>query len=76
MKLKAEFTFPKELKDKATICTICKQFDIVLNIIEASFSTETGWAILVFEGSETEINKTFDFLKSHSVEIKNQEALS
>lgn len=42
MKIKAEFIFPKELKDEPLICDICKQFNITLSILEASFSTDTG----------------------------------
>jgi len=71
MKIKAEFTFPGALKEEPLICNICKQFNIVLNIIEASFSTDTGWAILVLEAAEAEINKTLAYLKSYGVEIEN-----
>lgn len=71
MKIKAEFTFPNRLKDEALICNICKQFDIVLNILEASFSTEVGWAILILEAQETEINRTIDYLKDKGVEVKD-----
>lgn len=71
MKIKAEFTFPGKLKDEAIICNLCKQFNIVLNIVEASFSTETGWAILIFEGSEEELKKTFEYLKDKGVEFGN-----
>jgi len=71
MKIKAEFTFPGKLKEEPLICNICKKFDITLNIIEASFSTDTGWAILIIEASETELNKTLEYLKSYGVEIQN-----
>lgn len=71
MKTKAEFIFPTQLKNEAIICNLCKQFDITLNIVEASFSTDTGWAILIFEAAETEIKKVFEYLKNKGVEIKN-----
>lgn len=70
-KIKAELTFPGELKNEAIICYLCKKFDIVLNILEASFSTETGWAILIFEGSEEELKQTFEYLIDRGVEIKD-----
>lgn len=69
MAKRAELTFPGELKDEPIICNLCKKFDIVLNIIEASFSTETGWAILVLQGSEDELNKSFAYLKDTGVKI-------
>ena len=71
MRIKAELLFPGKLKDESLICNICKQFDIILNIVEASFSTDTGWAILIFEGDETEVNRTLEYLKNKDVEIKD-----
>lgn len=71
MQIKAEITFPGELKDEPIICTLCKEFDITLNIIEASFSTEIGWAILVFKGKEDELKRAFDFLRTKGVKIEN-----
>lgn len=71
MKIKAEFIFPKELKDEPLICDICKQFDITLKIVEASFSTDTGWAILVLEAKDAEIIKTLKYLADKGVEIKD-----
>lgn len=70
-KIKAELTFPGKLKDEAIICYLCKKFDIILNILEASFSTETGWAILILEGSQEELRNAFEYLKNKGVEIGN-----
>lgn len=71
MKIKAEFIFPEKLKDEPLICDICKQFDITLSIIEASFSTDTGWAILVLEAKDAEIIKALKFLADKGVEVKD-----
>lgn len=76
MKIKAELTFPGELKDEAIICYLCKKFDIILNILEASFSTDTGWAILIFDGNEEELAKAFEYLKGYKVEIEEIEKVS
>jgi ABC-type methionine transport system ATPase subunit len=76
MKIKAELTFPGELKDEAIICRLCKKFDIILNILEASFSTDTGWAILIFEGSEEELAKAFEYLKGYQVQIEEIERIA
>ena len=70
MELKIEVTFPSELKDEPIICNLCKQFDVILNIIEASFSTEIGWAILVLHGKEEDLKKALDFLNGRGVTIK------
>lgn len=71
MELKIEVTFPKGLKDEPIICNICKQYDIILNIIEASFSTDIGWAILVLHGENEELKKVLDFLKTAGAAINN-----
>jgi hypothetical protein len=73
MKIKAEFTFPGNLKDEAIICYLCKNFDTTVKIWEASFSTDTGWAILIFDGSQEDIKRAFDYLLRKGVEIKNKE---
>ncbi len=76
MKIKAELTFPGELKEEAIICYLCKKFDIVLNIVEASFSTSTGWAILVIEGEEDELNKSLEYLKDKGVKFEDAEKVA
>jgi len=70
MKVKAELTFSSELKDEPIICNLCKKFDIILNIVEASFSTATGWAILVLEGNEEELERAFKYLEDTGVKIE------
>ncbi|MDD4979973.1 MAG: NIL domain-containing protein [Candidatus Omnitrophica bacterium] len=73
MKIKAELTFPLELKDEPIICNLCKQFDIIVKILEASFSTDTGWAILIVEGQEAELDRAFKYLKDWNIEIESIE---
>lgn len=74
MKTRAELIFPGNLKDEAIICNLCKKFNVVVNIVEASFSTSTGWAILVFEGSDEELKKSFSYLKEKGVKLENVQA--
>lgn len=76
MKIKAELTFPGELKEEPIICNLCKKFDIILNIVEASFSTDTGWAILVFEGNEEELKKASEYLKDKGVRFENMQKIT
>jgi ABC-type methionine transport system ATPase subunit len=63
-------TFPGQLKDDSVICSLCKQFDINLNILEASFSTYSGWAILGIEGTDEELKKVFEFLRNKNINIQ------
>ena len=73
MQIAVGLAFPGTLKDESVICYICKNFDISLNIIEASFSMSSGWAILQFEAEEAELEKVFDCLTSKGIKIQQIE---
>ena len=70
-KVKVELTFPGELKNEPVIFYIARDFKIVPNIIEASFSTTMGWAILTLEGDKEELNRLFSYLKNKNITVKN-----
>ncbi|KPK96709.1 MAG: hypothetical protein AMJ95_12615 [Omnitrophica WOR_2 bacterium SM23_72] len=70
MIIRGEFVFPERMKDEPLICNICKEFNILLKIVEASFSTETGWAILVLEGEEEELKRVIAYLRAKGVETR------
>ncbi len=74
--MQAEFIFPGQLKDEGIICYLCKNFDINLSILEASFSTETGWAILILDGSKENVTKTVGYLLSKGIEIRNEQQVA
>jgi ABC-type methionine transport system ATPase subunit len=63
-------TFPGALQDESIICYLCKNFEISLNIIEASFSMSAGWAILTVEGEQEEVNRALDFLTDKGIKIQ------
>ena len=67
--VEVELNFPKELNNEPIFYYIVKNFEIIPNIVEASFSTEMGWAIVKFEGEEDELDKLFSFLKGKGVEV-------
>lgn len=73
MQLAMGLTFPGSLQDEAIICYLCKNFDINVNIIEASFSMSSGWAILKIDGEEEEIKKALDYLATKDIKIQQIE---
>jgi len=73
MKVTIGLAFPGTLKDESVICYICKNFDISVNIIEASFSMSSGWAILQVEGAQEEIEKAFSYLTAKEIKIQKIE---
>ncbi|MBP7217144.1 MAG: NIL domain-containing protein [Candidatus Omnitrophica bacterium] len=73
MKRAIGLTFPGRLQDEAVICSICKNFNINLNIIEASFSMSSGWAILELVGEDEEMQRVFEYLQSHGIQVQQIE---
>ncbi len=70
MKMIIGLTFPGELKDESIICYLCKNYNIDLNIIEASFSMSSGWAILEVKGEDKEIDRVFKYLANKGIKIQ------
>ena len=70
MRISIGLTFPGELQDESVICYLCKNFNINLNIIEASFSMEAGWSILTVEGEEAELKRAFDYLADRGIKVQ------
>lgn len=64
-----ELIIPGDLKNEPIFYYIIKHFKVIPNIMEASFSTEMGWAIVRFEGKEKELEKMFKFLEDKGVRI-------
>ena len=72
MKIQVELTFPLDLKDEPVLYYMGRNFKIIPNVLEASFSTETGWARVTLEGEEAEINRLFDYLRTKNVTIERR----
>ena len=65
--LKVELFIPGELKDEPIICRMIRDFDIDVKIIEASFSTDSGWAYLIVSGEKEELARLFEYLHSRGI---------
>lgn len=72
MKIQVELTFPADLKDEPVLYQMGRNFKVIPNVLEASFSTEMGWTIITLEGEEAEINRLFDYLKTKNVSIERR----
>ena len=68
--LEIELFIPGELKEQPIICTMIKNFNIALKIIEASFSTESGWAFLIVNGDKSEVDRLFAYLTELGVNVE------
>ena len=71
--MKVELFIPGELKEEPIIYDLIKNYDVRMKIIEASFSTESGWAYLILSGEKPEIDKMFEYLGSKGVNVEIRE---
>jgi len=72
-KVKVELTFPVELRDEPVIYNMGRNFKVIPTIIEASFSTQTGWALLILDGDEKEIERLLKYLRERNVIIDKRD---
>lgn len=71
--VKVELFIPGDLKDEPIICDMIKNFKITMKIVEASFSTESGWAYLIIDGRQEEVDRMFDSLQKKGVKVEVKE---
>jgi ABC-type methionine transport system ATPase subunit len=71
--IKVELFIPGDLKDEPIICDMIKNYNITMKIVEASFSTESGWAYLRIDGEKSEMDRVFGFLRERGVNVEIRE---
>ncbi len=67
MRKMVELTIPKDYKDEPIVYQMITRFKVIPTIIEASFSSDIGWAYFKLEGEEEELDRLIDFLKSKNI---------
>lgn len=67
--IKMELFIPGELKEEPIICDMIRNYDISMKIVEASFSTESGWAYLVVRGDKAEVEDMLTFLREKHIQV-------
>lgn len=65
-------TFPKGLIREPLLYNLGKDFDVVPNIRGATISEDIGLVYLELEGSEGEIDKSVEYLRSRGVVISDR----
>lgn len=64
-----ELSIPTSFKQEPFFYNIINNFEVIPRILEASFSTDVGWAIVSFEGSSKELKRLFDYLAEKGIEV-------
>lgn len=71
--IKIELFIPGDLKEDPIIYDLIKNYNIRLKIIEASFSTESGWAFLILSGDKEELDRVFESLEGKGINVEVRE---
>ena len=71
--IRVELFIPGELKDEPIICDMIKNYNITMKIVEASFSTESGWAYLLLAGEKPEMDRVFGYLQKKGINVEIRE---
>lgn len=68
--LQVELFIPGDLKEEPIIYNMIKEYDVFVKIVEASFSTESGWAFLFLKADKKEIERLFTYLREKGISIE------
>ena len=66
---KVELIIPGNLKDEPIFYYIIKNFKVIPNVMEASFSTEMGWVVARIEGKDAELDRLFKALREKGIRV-------
>lgn len=66
---KVELNIPPSFIKEPFFYNIIKEFKVIPSILEASFSTDIGWAIVSFEGSSKELKRLFENLQERGIKV-------
>ena len=70
MFIRLRLIYPEELVKEPILCTVCKNFDVVVNIRTASVKEDSGILTLEIEGREEEVEKAIKFLKEKGIYVE------
>ena len=70
--LQVELFIPGDLKEEPIIYNMIKEYDVFVKIVEASFSTESGWAFLSLKADKKEMERLFTYLREKGIIIETR----
>ncbi|HIC97059.1 MAG TPA: FeS-binding protein [Aquificaceae bacterium] len=68
--VRLQLIYPEELVKEPILCSVCKSFDIVLNIRTAKVTQDTGILTVEMDGDAEEIEKAIRFIQDKGVSVQ------
>ncbi|MBI5469534.1 MAG: NIL domain-containing protein [Deltaproteobacteria bacterium] len=70
MKKRVYLTYPKDQVKEPLLYQVCKKFDVVTNIRQASVSDKIGLVALELDGESEEIEKAIQYFIDKGVKVE------
>ncbi|MBC8447358.1 MAG: NIL domain-containing protein [Chloroflexi bacterium] len=70
-KRRVKLTYPSSLLDEPILYRLITQFDVVVNVVEASVTSERGWFILDMEGSAAALVQARHWLAQQGLQVED-----
>jgi len=70
-KRRVRLTYPPVLLDQPILYRLITQFDVVINVVEASVDTEQGWFVLDVEGSAAAVVQALRWLAEQGLQVED-----
>ncbi len=67
--IRLKLIYPEDLVKEPLLCSVCKNFDVVLNIRTAKVTTEVGILTVEMDGEEEEIERAIEYIKNAGVSV-------
>jgi ABC-type methionine transport system ATPase subunit len=73
MNRRVRLTFPQDQIKEPVIFTMAKEFNVMPNIRRARVTDTVGEMVVELEGSDADLDKGIEFLRSKGVEVEHVE---
>ena len=67
---KVHLTYPPHLVDQPIIYELIKEFDVVVNILEANVTRQEAWLLVAVRGEEQVVKEGLEWMSAQGVEVK------
>ncbi len=68
--IRLQLIYPEDKVKEPILCTVCKSFDVIINIRTAKVTKDTGILTIEIEGEAEEIDRAMKFIEDRGVIVQ------
>ncbi|MBI4712607.1 MAG: PilZ domain-containing protein [Planctomycetes bacterium] len=69
IKYKVKVYFSEQMRQKATVWELARDFNVSINLLEGSLNDKTTWLTIEIEGEKEEVKRVLEYLKSGGAKL-------